>query len=138
MSVITELYERLKHEGGLPDADFRFDVTPLKGPVDVLQVTVKELDTLPMFLSISGPQLLLIAHLFRDEDVVADKRTEMLETMLSLSIPMPLSSYGKMGDLYVVFGAMAIDSPMEDILFELHHLSENSLEARNAMKAFLK
>ncbi len=137
MAVMDELYERLRVEGNRPDADFRFDVEPIRGEVDVLQVTVPERDTLPMFISISGPQLLLIAHLFRDQDVEQSKRTAMLERMLELSVLIPLSSYGKMGELYVVFGAMAIDSPMDDILFEIHHLSENAIEARTAMKEFL-
>ncbi|MCC7259855.1 MAG: DUF2170 family protein [Alphaproteobacteria bacterium] len=137
MSVIDEYFEVLSEAGRREDADFQFSVTPIQGEVEVLQVTVRGRERLPIYMSISGSQLLCVAHLFPDERVRAELRSEMMEAMLLMNIPMPLSSFAKMGDLYVVFGAMATESPVEDILLELNTLSENSIEAMNSMARFL-
>lgn len=138
MSVLDDLMARLKYEGAKPDAGFTFDVEAVNGPVGVLQLLVKDRDSLPLFLSVTGAQLISIAHLFREEDVLDDQRTAMWQRMLELNIPMPLSSYAKMGDIYVVFGAMTVDSPIEDILTELQTLNDNALEAFAAMREYLK
>ena len=138
MSMLNELHGRLAQEGQRDDALFAFDIEPVAGPVGVLQLLVKDRESLPLFLSLSGVQLLAIAHLFKDEDVIEDKREAMWQRMLELNIPMPLSSYAKMGDIYVVFGAMAPDSSIEEILLELRTLNDNALEAFAAMREFLK
>jgi len=138
MGMLEDLQARLQHEGEKEDAVFKFDVEPVSGPVAVLQVMVKDRDGLPLFLSISGVQLISIAHLFREEDVIDEKRESMWQRMLELNIPMPLSSYGKMGDIYVVFGAMAVDSSIEEMILELQTLNDNALEAFEAMREFLK
>ena len=67
-----------------------------------------------------------------------DSRAEMLEEMLELNIPIPLSSFAKIGDRYVIFGALAVDSSIEDICHEIITLSENAVEAISALEEFLK
>jgi uncharacterized protein YjfI (DUF2170 family) len=58
-------------------------------------------------------------------------------TMLEMNIPMPLSSFSKIGDKYVVFGALAINSPFADIEHELAVLSSNALEVIDDMSEYL-
>ena len=62
---------------------------------------------------------------------------EMFESMLSLNIPMPLSSFAKMDDKYAVFGAMSLNSSAEDVALEITSLSDNSLDAIEALSDYL-
>ena len=49
-----------------------------------------------------------------------------------------LASVAKIGDRYVIFGALAVDSSIEDICHEIITLSENAVEAISALEEFLK
>ena len=82
--------------------------------------------------------MLCITYLFTEEEVKPEKRAEMLEEMLELNIPIPLSAFAKIGDRYVIFGAMAVNSSLEEISHELVTLSENAVEAITALEEFLK
>ena len=118
--------------------DFPFNVSPIHGEVEVLQIVVKGREDNPIYMSISQSQLLCIAHLFREEDVKPEQELPMLRKMIAMNIPMPLSSFGKMRDLYVVFGALAADSALDDVLLELKTLSDNALEASRLLEPFLR
>ena len=61
----------------------------------------------------------------------------MMEEMLELNIPMPLSSFSKLGERYVIFGALSIGSNIEDICHEIITLTENALEAIDALEEYL-
>ena len=136
--TLEQLEPLLTQAGHNPDHGFVFSLRRVEGPLAVLQVDVRDLDTVPLFVSVSGGQLLCIAQLFADADVIPERRTQMLEKMLEWSIPMPLSSYGKLGDVYVVFGALTVDAAVDEIVLELRNLSENAMEARKVMQEFLR
>ena len=57
--------------------------------------------------------------------------------MLEMNVPLPLSSFGKVGDHYVVFGALAAGSTIEDVVTELEVLSDNTLEAIEIVGPYL-
>lgn len=135
---LEQIESLLTSAGQNPEYGFAFSLRRIDGPMTVLQVDVRDMDTVPMFVSVSGEQLLCIAQLFADADVVPEKRTSMLEKMLEWSIPMPLSSYGKLGDAYVVFGALTADASADEIILELRNLSENAIEARKVMQEYLR
>lgn len=136
MSVIDSYFKQLRNAGN--DEAFPFTVAAMPGEVDILQVVPEACADIPIYMSISKSQLLCIAHLFREQDVNLDKELEMLRVMVEMNIPMPLSSFGKTSDLYVVFGAMAADSSFDDVLFELKTLCDNAREAYRMMAPFLK
>ena len=92
---------------------------------------------MPCFVSVTDTQILCITYLFAENEVKSDKRAEMMEEMLELNIPMPLSSFAKLGDRYVIFGALSIGSNIEDIYHEIITLTENALEAIDALEEFL-
>ena len=50
---------------------------------------------------------------------------------------MPLSSFSKIGDKYVVFGALSINSNFNDIEHELAVLNNNALEVIDDMSDYL-
>lgn len=116
---------------------YQFDCQPIPGDVDVLQVTVGDYQEIPVFLSVTDTQVLCITYLFTEEEVIATRRAELMEEMLELNIPMPLSAFSKVGDRYVVFGALSTNSSIEDICHELITLTENAIEALGALEEFL-
>jgi hypothetical protein len=61
----------------------------------------------------------------------------LLAALLEMNVPLPLSSFGKIGDRYVVFGALAAGSTIEDVVTELEVLSDNTLEAIEVVGPFL-
>jgi uncharacterized protein len=116
---------------------YEFECQPIPGDVDVLQVTVGDYEELPSYVSITETQVLCITWLFTDDQVRADSRARMMEQMLELNIPIPLSAFAKIGDRYVIFGALSVESSIEEICHELITLSENAVEAITVLEEFL-
>ena len=116
---------------------FSFDCQPIPGEVEVLQVTVSDYDELPSYVSITDTQLLCITYLFTEDEVKPEMKAELMEEMLELNIPIPLSAFAKIGDRYVIFGAMSVNSTIDEITHELVTLSENAVEAITALEEFL-
>ena len=114
-----------------------FDCQPISGDVDVLQITVEGREELPIFVSVTDDQILCITYLWGSDEVKPDAVNEMHTSMLEMSIPMPLSSFSKIGDKYAIFGALSINSAFEDIEHELAVLSNNAIEVIDDMSDYL-
>jgi uncharacterized protein YjfI (DUF2170 family) len=114
-----------------------FDCQPISGEVDVLQITLLGREELPIFLSVTDDQILCISYLWGTDEVKTECINTMHESMLEMNIPMPLSSFSKIGDKYVVFGALSINSTFEDIEHELAVLSNNAMEVIDDMSDYL-
>jgi uncharacterized protein YjfI (DUF2170 family) len=114
-----------------------FDCQPITGDVDVLQITVEGREELPIFVSVTDDQILCITYLWGSDEVKQDKIDDMHTAMLEMSIPMPLSSFSKVGDKYVIFGALSISSTFDDIEHELAVLSNNAIEIIDDMSDYL-
>ena len=119
------------------ETGMNFDCQPISGEVDVLQVTILGREELPIFVSVTDDQILCISYLWGVEEVKPNCIEAMHESMLEMNIPMPLSSFSKIGDKYVVFGALSINSNFDDIEHELAVLSNNSLEVIDDMSDYL-
>ena len=61
----------------------------------------------------------------------------MQNIMLSMNVPMPLSSFAKVDQQYVIFGALSTNSNIAEIAHEVETLSENSVEALDALQEYL-
>jgi len=116
---------------------YQFDCQPIPGDTEVLQITLTDYEELPAFVSVTDTQILCITYLFTQDEVRSGSKAEMMEEMLELNIPMPLSSFAKLGDRYVIFGALAINSSIEDICHEIITLTENAVESIDALEEFL-
>ena len=114
-----------------------FDCQPISGDVDVLQITVEGREELPIFVSVTDDQVLCITYLWGSDEVKADAVNDMHTSMLEMSIPMPLSSFSKIGDKYAIFGALSINSTFDDIEHELAVLSNNAIEIIDDMSEYL-
>ncbi|RTR40137.1 DUF2170 family protein [Shewanella canadensis] len=116
----------------------QFDCYPIDGEVEVLQVNIVGREEIPVFVSVTENQVLCISYLWGEDEVNQDRRLAMFETMLELNIPMPLSSFAKIDDKYVIYGALSVRSDMLEIEQELSVLSDNCLEVIDEMVEYLK
>lgn len=137
MSKLQQLMEQVISLDEEKRYGLDFDFQLIKGDVDVAEVVVKERDELPIFLTMADDQLLCICYLWGEDEVKQSSRSEMMEAMLDMNVPMPLSSFAKIGDKYAVFGAMSLNSGAEDVALELSMLSENALDAISTMSEYL-
>lgn len=114
-----------------------FDCQPIAGEVDVLQISILGREELPIFVSVTDDQILCITYLWGESEIMTDKRAEMMETMLEMNMPMPLSSFAKIDDKYAVFGALAISSSLAEIEHELAVLSDNAIDVIDDFSEYL-
>ncbi len=117
---------------------FALECQPLPGDIELLQVTVEGFEEMPIYISQTETQLLCISYLWVEDEIKPELKAEMLEAMLDMNIPMPLSSFSRIGDRYVVFGALSINSSFDDVAEEIVILAENSLDALEALGEYLK
>jgi uncharacterized protein YjfI (DUF2170 family) len=110
---------------------------PIPGEVPVVQISIEGREELPIFLTCSDSQILCMCYLWTEEEVLPEKRTELLETLLDLNPSIPLSSFGRVGNRYVLCGALARDARREDIAKDIAALSDNALDALEAFTEFL-
>jgi len=142
MSQLETLIKAVSNVDEEARQGFEFDFQPLSGDVDVVQVTIKDREELPLYITHSDSQLLCICYLWDESQVNVAKRADMLDAMLRLNMPMPLSSFGivqneERGDQYAVFGAMSLSATAEDVALELATLSDNALDAIDVMSPYL-
>ena len=116
---------------------YQLECQPIPGEIDVLQITVGDFDELPTYVSVTDTQILCVTYLFTEDEVKPESRSDMLEEMLELNIPIPLSSFAKIGNRYVIFGSLSNTSGIEDICLEIITLPENAVEAITALEDFL-
>ncbi len=110
---------------------------PIPGSVPVIQVSIEGREELPIFITCSDSQLLCMCYLWTESEVKPSRRTELLETLLDLNPSVPLSSFGRVGDRYVLFGALSRDARAEDVAKDVAVLSDNALDALDALSEFL-
>jgi len=115
-----------------------FDIEQIPGKIPTFSVSVDGREELPIYISTTDEEVLCICHLFGVNEVKPETEAEMNKVMLGLNIPMPLSSFGINGDQYVVFGAMSVKSSIDELAHELVTLSNNSLDAIEALSEYLK
>jgi uncharacterized protein len=115
------------------------ELEPLKGTVPVVQVSFNGSgERLPIYVTDAGSQILCISYLFQERDVKSKSRTALLETLLDLNPSVPLSDFGRIGEHYVLVGALSPNSSTDDLALELATLSDNATDALATLKDFLK
>lgn len=114
------------------------ELEPLGGTVPVVQVSFNHSERLPIYVTDAGTQLLCIAYLFQERDLKLKSRTLLLETLLDLNPSVPLSNFGRIGEHYVLIGALSPNSSSDDLALELATLSDNATDALATLKDFLK
>lgn len=110
---------------------------PIPGHTPVVQVSIEGRDELPIFITSSDMQVICICYLWTEEEVKPERRTELLESLLDLNPSVPLSSFGRVDGRYVLTGALGRNAGVEDIAREVAVLSDNALDALDALSEFL-
>ncbi len=101
------------------------EVGSMPGEVPVIEVGFPNVDRLPIYVTDAGSQLLCISYLWRDVDVKPKRRGELLETLLDLNPSVPLSAFGRIGEHFVLVGALSPEATPADMALELATLSDN-------------
>ena len=118
--------------GGTP-----VSLQPIPGNVPVIQVVIGGREELPIFITASDTQTLCICYLWTEKEILSEKRTELFELLLDLNPSIPLSSFGRVEDRYVLLGALSSDSRADDIACEIATLSDNAIDALEALSRYL-
>ncbi len=103
----------------------------------VLEVVCSNNDEFPINIVKTDTQLLAITPLFDAKEVQAEKLAELNEELLYMSPAIPLSSIGRQGSTYILFGAMALNTVFENIVHELEIQAENTLEVLQVVEPLL-
>lgn len=111
---------------------------PIPGDVPVVQVVIGGREELPIFITVSPDQILCICYLWRDSEIRSEQRLELLELLLDLSPAIPLSSFGRVEGQYVLFGALSINASRDSIADDVVALSDNALDALDALAEYLE
>ena len=65
-------------------------------------------------------------------------KAELNEALLDLNPSVPLSSFGRVGKHYVLTGALSASARAEDVAHEVAVLSDNALDALDALADYLR
>lgn len=106
--------------------------------LQVLQVLIQDREEFPVYVTIDDSQILCVSYLWREQEIIPEQREALLEALLTLNIPMPLSSFSKIGQQYIIFGALSTRSNTDAVLHEIATLSDNTLEAIELMADYLQ
>ena len=110
---------------------------PIPGEVPVIQVVIGGREELPIFVTASKTQILCICYLWTDAEVIPERRAELMGVLLELNPTIPLSSFGRVDRRYLLFGALSKEARAEDIANEIATLSDNALDALDALATYL-
>ena len=110
----------------------------LEGEVPVLQVSIADREEFPVYITIDDSQALCVTYLWTEDDVKPECRQQLLDDLLVMNLPMPLSAFSKIGSRYVIFGALSTSSSVQDVISEVETLSDNTLEVFETIDEYLQ
>ncbi|MBL4615219.1 MAG: DUF2170 family protein [Magnetovibrio sp.] len=113
-------------------------IQKIDGETPVIQAVVQDVDEFPVMITVGDEQILTIADLWGIDEVKDGKIGELNAVLLRASLPVPLSSFSIMGDRYVLFGALSINSDVTEIVEEITTLANNTLDALEFCKEYLR
>ncbi len=108
------------------------------GENTVACIKVEDRDEFPIYMTADEGQILCITYLFAEGEVDPEKRAELAEAMLLMNVMIPLSAFSKIGNQYIMFGALSPRASIDELLHEIELLSDNVLEAIATMTDYLK
>lgn len=108
------------------------------GENTVVCIKVEDRDEFPIYMTADEGQILCITYLFSEDEVDPAKRAELAEAMLLMNVMIPLSAFSKIGNQYIMFGALSPRASTDELLHEIELLSDNVLEAIATMSDYLK
>lgn len=116
----------------------KLSIEMFDGENTVVCIKVEDREEFPIYMTVDEGQILCITYLFGDDQVKPEKRAELVEAMLIMNVSIPLSAFSKIGHQYILFGALSPKSSIEELLHEIEMLSDNVLEAIDALSDYLQ
>ena len=110
----------------------------INGETPMIQAVVRDIDEFPIMVSVGNEQILAIADLWGSNEVQEGKAAELNAVLLRANLPVPLSSFSIMGNRYVLFGALSINSDVNTVVEEITTLSNNVLDALDFCQEYLR
>lgn len=107
------------------------------GDNTVACIKVEDREEFPIYMTVDEGQILCITYLFGEDQVVPGKRADIAEAMLIMNVSIPLSAFSKISDQYIMFGALSPNSSIDELLHEIELLSDNVLDAIEAVSDYL-
>lgn len=133
----VSLYEALC--GAELFASKRAEVELIDGASPVLHAVMYEYGDLPVFLSVSGEQIIVESMLWAASDV--KNVAKFNEAVLRTHKYFPLSTISLDSldgeDSYHMFGALSSTSSLQNVIFEIEILASNVIQATEAYSEFL-
>lgn len=117
-------------------ADLVARIDVIDGEVKVLQVIIKDREEFPVYITMDDSQILCMSYLWKEKEVRQDRRSDLLDALLTMNIPMPLSAFSKLGEQYIIFGALSVQADADTVLHEIEVLSNNTLDAIEALAEY--
>ena len=133
------LYETLRNLPAFSNGSCSIEV--IEGIDSSIVVSMHTYVDLPIYITVSGEQILAEAVLFSLADVVntADFNEYVLRTHKYLPLStISLEFDSENGDYYHMFGALSSTSSVSEVVLEIETLAENTIQATEAFKEFLK
>ncbi|NRA88197.1 MAG: DUF2170 family protein [Rhizobiales bacterium] len=115
-----------------------FELQPMPNNDEIIQVIVKDQEEFPINITQTDGEMICMVKLFDAEELKDGASSDMHEVMLSANLALPLSSFGKIGATYMLFGALSANSKNENIGIEIETLAGNTLEAIDLVADYLK
>lgn len=132
---LEQLIEELSSRQLADGADISVEM--FDGEDAVACIKVADREEFPIYMTVDEGQILCISYLFGENQVEPAKRADMTEAMLMMNVSIPLSAFSKIGSQYIMFGALSPNSSIDDLLHEIELLSDNVLEAIDAISDYL-
>lgn len=118
----------------------RAEVELIDGVSPALHIVMFDYGDLPVFLTVSGEQIIVEAVLWSADDVKDVNRFN--EAVLRTHKYFPLSTISldqlEGEDCYHMFGALSSASSLQNVLFEIETLASNVIQATEAYSEYLK
>jgi uncharacterized protein YjfI (DUF2170 family) len=132
------LFEALKGVGLFKSGQAKIEL--IGGVEQALHIVMGEYGDLPIFLTVSGEQIIVESVLWSVKDVAdvvafneAVLRTHKYFPLSTIS----LDNLGEAGDWYHMFGALSSTSILSNVVFEIQTLASNVIQAAEAFSEFL-
>ena len=113
----------------------------IEGVEPTLHIVMSEYGDLPLFLTVSGEQILVEALLWPKQDVhdLAGFNDAVLRTHKYFPLSTICLDYlPNQGDVYLMFGALSSRSIITNVVSEIAVLASNVIQATEAYAEFLK
>jgi uncharacterized protein YjfI (DUF2170 family) len=134
----ASLFDALQRAAPIASGDVSVEL--IDGIEPALHIVMNEYGDLPVFLTVSGDQIIVEAVLWSTREIrdihgfnEAILRTHKYFPLSNIS----LDSLGESGDYYHMFGALSAASSLANVIFEIETLAGNVIHATDAYAEFL-